>query len=99
MIEYDEKRDFMRMDTNCSMTFNKPGSKKTSTGVCLDLSGAGLKFETDKEVETGKAFEVCITPEKDVTPPLEILIEVIRCEQIEDSKWQIAASIKGIKGT
>lgn len=99
MIEHNEKRDFMRMDTRCSMTFNKPGSKKISTGTCLDLSGAGLKFETDKEIETGRAFEACITPEKEITPPLEVLIEVIRCKKSDDDKWQIAASIKGIKGT
>jgi hypothetical protein len=98
MIEHDEKRDFLRMDTNCSITFNKPGSKNIMTGICLDLSGAGIKFETDQEIETGRAFEVCITPEKDVTPPLEILIEVIRCELESDSKWHVAASIKGIKG-
>lgn len=98
MLEPDEKRDFMRMDAHCRMTFKKPGSEIVSNGTCLNLSGAGLKFETDQKVETGHAYEICIIPEKDVTPPLDALIEVIRCEQTSETKWQVAASIKGIKG-
>lgn len=98
MLEHNEKRDFIRMDTNCKMKFKKPGAGSFSDGTCLDLSGAGIRFESSQEVEVGKALEICITPEREVTPPLEALIEVIRCEPLGETKWEIAASIKGIKG-
>lgn len=98
MLIPDEKRDFMRMSTNCQLIFNEIGSKETFNGTCLDLSGAGISFETARNVEAGQAFEISIIPEKDFTPPLDALIEVIRCKQVSTTTWQVAASIKGIKG-
>ncbi len=97
MLEYDEKRNYARMDTNCKMTYKSPQSQSESDATCINLSGAGLLFSAAEALEPGIALEVCIKPENNVTPPMIAFIEVLRCSQCPSNRYEIAAAIKGIK--
>ena len=35
MLEYDEKRKYMRMDTHCKMTYKFPQAKQSHDATCL----------------------------------------------------------------
>lgn len=99
MLEYDEKRNYIRMDVDCEIKFKLADSDETMIGRCTNLSGAGVSFTTDRPFDPGLAMEVSITPKNNITPPMTAFIEVVRCEKETDGQYQIAASIKSIKGS
>jgi hypothetical protein len=97
MLEYDEKRDFIRMRADCKMTFRLADTDVVYDGTCVNISGSGILFEADVPLEVGKAVEVRISPRNKVTPPLTAYIETLRCTGGETSRYRIAGAIKGIK--
>lgn len=97
MLEYDEKRKYMRMDTHCKMTYKFPQAKQSHDATCLNLSGAGILFRAQESLEPGRALEICLTPETNVTPPMTAYIEIVRSSSCGSDQYEIAASIKGIK--
>lgn len=97
MLEQNgERRQFIRMQTRCKMTYRFPQSTETFEATCQDLSGAGIKFTTCRPIDLGKALEIRIAPANPVTPPLEAFVEVLRVEE-QDGEYEVAAAIKGIK--
>ncbi len=98
MLEYDEKRNYIRMDVDCDISYKLADSGTRKTGRCISLSGAGIAFIADTPIEPGLAMEVCVQPKSAVTPPMTAFIEVVRCNKSEDQQFEIAASIKSIKG-
>jgi hypothetical protein len=97
MLEYDEKRDFMRMQADCKMTFRLADTDSVHDGACVNISGSGILFEADTPVAVGKAVEVCLVPHNKITPPLTAYIETIRCTESKTGRFRIAGAIKGIK--
>lgn len=101
MLEYEEKRDFVRMQTNCRITYKFPGSETVHEGVCLNLSGAGVLFRATERIDNGRALEIKIVADNALTPPLIAYVEVIRSmvSESEEGGFEIAGAIKGIKGS
>ncbi len=97
MLEYDEKRDYIRMDVDCDMTYKLADSDETKTGHCTSLSGAGVSFLAESSYDVGLAMEVNILPKNSVTPPMTAFIEVVRSTAKDDGSFEIAASIKSLK--
>ncbi len=98
MLDYDEKRDFIRMQAECKMSYRLAEEETYAEGSCLNLSGSGILFRGTRELEPGKAAEIHLSPENRITPPLTAYIEVVRCEPDADGRYVIAGAIKGIKG-
>ncbi len=98
MLDYDEKRNYIRMNVDCDITYKLVDSSEEKRGRCTSLSGAGLSFIADSPFEPGLAMDVCIEPKKSLTPPMSALIEVVRCTAKDDDQYEIAAIIKNIKG-
>lgn len=98
MLNHDEKRDYIRMDVDCDITYKLANSSELSTGKCVTLSGAGVSFIADRPFDTGLAMEVSILPKTQITPPMTAFIEVVRSVKQGDGSYEIAASIKSIKG-
>ncbi len=98
MLEYDEKRNYIRMNVDCDIDYKTIDSDQKKSGVCTSLSGAGLSFIADSPYEPGIAMDVCVKPKNSVTPPMSALIEVVRCTEKENQQYEIAAIIKSIKG-
>ena len=98
MLEYDEKREYIRMETHCKMTYKYVDSEQEHEALCLNLSGAGVLFHTSENIEAGKALEIRITPENSITPPMVAFIEVLRATPLgEQNCYEVAATLKGIK--
>jgi hypothetical protein len=98
MLEYDEKRSFIRMEMDCEMTYKLVGSDELYRGRCSSISGAGVSFIADRKFESGKAMEINVIPKNTVTPSMTAFIEVIRSTQQDDGSYDIAGIIKSIKG-
>lgn len=98
MLSHDEKRDYIRMEVDCDITYKLANSDETHSGRCTSLSGAGLSFLAHQAFEAGLAMEVSITPKTAITPPMTAFIEVVRSSKRDDNQFEIAAVIKTIKG-
>ena len=97
MIDYDEKRDYIRMDVDCDMTYKLIDSDVIKTGRCISLSGSGIAFIAETQFELGLALEVNILPMNGVTPTMTAFIEVIRSLPKADKLFETAAKIKSLK--
>lgn len=93
-INYHEKRDFIRMETDHSMHYRVPGSDSLEEGTCINLSATGIQFTTHQPLPAGTELEVNMTPALSVVAPLDAVIEVIRSQALGDSgEYSIAARI------
>lgn len=98
MLEYDEKRNYIRMDIDCDITYRLADSDEVHHGRCSSISGAGVSFIADQPFDAGKAMEINVIPKTTVTPSMIAFIEVIRSTQLDDGNYEVAATIKSIKG-
>jgi hypothetical protein len=98
MIPYEEKRDFIRIKTECRLAYKPVDAATPKSGSCINLSGSGILFTTADPVAPGKAMEVHIRPNYKITPPLTAFVEVVRCDPTDLGQYAIAGAIKGIKG-
>jgi hypothetical protein len=98
MMDYEEKRDFIRMQAECKMTYRLADTRNYHEGTCVNLSGSGILFNGDTSVNAGAAMEVRLEPDNRITPPLIAYIEVTRCMPEGENRFSIAGLIKGIKG-
>lgn len=96
--EYDEKRDFMRIDVNCDIVFKKVDSDEEElTGQVANLSGRGMMFISDVELEKESLLEVNIKPANILTPPLHAIVKVVRMiKQRHADGYEVGAVIKEI---
>lgn len=99
MLTHDEKRDYIRMEVDCDITYKLASSNQTKTGRCTTLSGAGVSFIADQAFAAGLAMEVSIIPKTAITPPMTAFIEVVRSVKHDDDQYEIAAAIKSIKAS
>jgi len=96
--EYDEKRDFIRIDIDCKIEFRKTASTdEVSVGQILNLSGRGMMFVSDVELDKNSTFEINVKPANALTPSLHANVKVVRVvKQRHDSGYEIGAVIKEI---
>jgi hypothetical protein len=78
--DYEEKRDFIRMQLDCPAQCTDLRTQEQFTGRALDLSGRGLCLELDRSLPPGALLEVRIEPAKAVVAPLHVVAEVMRVE-------------------
>ena len=97
MLEYDEKRNYIRMELDCDITYKLEESNEIFQGRCSTLSGAGVSFFAEQFFAPGKAMEINIAPKSPLTPPMTAYIEVVRATKRDDNRYEIAGSIKTIK--
>lgn len=77
-IDYDEKRDFIRMGADHDLEYQLGGSSERKSGVCKNLSATGILFTTDASIPTGTRLTVNISPRYSVVAPFNAEIEVLR---------------------
>lgn len=93
-LDYSEKRNFFRMNVDCDMVYTLSGSNEKVNGTVLNLSGDGVSFIAKEQVDPGTMVSISIAPENTVTPPLDVTVEVLRCEPGNDAdKYEIAGNI------
>ncbi len=97
-IQYDEKRDFIRMSTEHALEFREVGSGETRQGTCHNLSATGILFSCDEYLAEGIQLEVGITPQVSVVSPFSAVVEVIRSRPNgSPGRFSIAGRITAIK--
>ena len=96
MIEYAEKRDFLRMPIDCELSFCETGSSKQYQGNVINLSSKGILFTSNEKFERGTSLEIVLTPSNSITPPMEATVRVSRVVD-NDVLFEIACEIDEIK--
>jgi hypothetical protein len=91
MLDYIEKRDYIRMTVDCAARINLEGIEPLSA-IVKDLSANGVLLWVDTKIPSGSIGTVSILPGKNITPPLSAEIEVIRCEPSEEDPATFAAA-------
>ena len=97
--EYDEKRDFIRIELDCGIVFKNIDSDDSSeqVGKVSNLSGRGLMFISEAEIEKNSMIEINIKPSNILTPPLHANVKVVRVvKQRHADGYEIGAVIKEI---
>lgn len=92
-LDYSEKRNFFRMNISCGMEYSVNGSGVKKSGLMKNLSGDGVLIQIDQEVNPGTEVHLSIKPEKELTPPLDVTIEVLRCDRNDPDHYEIAGNI------
>ncbi|MDH5191479.1 MAG: PilZ domain-containing protein [Gammaproteobacteria bacterium] len=97
MLVHGENRDYIRMTVDCQVSWRKIGTEEVHIGNTKNLSGKGILFLAEQEIPIGTVLEVNVSPENDVTPPLDATVEVVRIEIIEPGKYEIGCLIQELK--
>ena len=97
MIDYAEKRDFLRMPIDCEMTFSKTGSTRQYSGSVINLSSKGILFTSKEKFDEGSVLKITLTPSNSDTLPMEATAVVTRVTSNE-VLYEIACEIKLVKG-
>jgi hypothetical protein len=96
MLDYSEKRDFLRMTMECPARFRVAGADRLEAGVVKDLSGNGISLLTDKPVAADAVIALEVMPGKTITPPLSAFVKVVRCTQTEEGHYSLACAIERV---
>ncbi len=78
MINFDEKRDFIRMAADHPLQFHVIASGEAGRGICINLSATGILFHTDRSIAIGTQLHINITPKYSVVSPFDADVEVLR---------------------
>ena len=97
MIDYAEKRDFLRMPIDCELSFTESGSSKQYPGNVINLSSRGILFTSTEMFAEGSLLDIVLTPSNSLTPPMEATVVVARVSNNE-VLFEIACEIQDIKG-
>lgn len=92
---YNEKRDFIRMRINSPVYISQDGNDYT--GVCKDLSGAGMLIETSHEFTVGANVGIAIPQQSETHLPFNAVAEVSRVEAGPGDNYIVGLSITDIQ--
>ena len=97
MLDYIEKRDYIRMAIDCKARIEFQGIEPLEATI-KDLSATGLLMEVGAPIPSGSIGSVSVIPGKNITPPLHAEIEIVRCLPAKDnpSVYMAACTIKEI---
>ena len=93
-----EKRDNVRIDCDCNISYKLAGSEENRQGRCISIGGAGITFVASEHFDSGKAVVVKFTEKNVSIPDITVFIEVIGVTKLDNNSFRIAAVIKSIKG-
>lgn len=89
--DYSEKRDFIRMQVDTTVTLIHAG--QTFQGVCQDLSSTGMQVLTTAQLSMGDKVRVQIPSEHAELKGLDAETEVVRVGTHEDGRQSLGLSI------
>ncbi len=93
-----EKRDFIRMSVDCSLSYRAVGSADYRMGRCVNLSAKGVLFHAGESIPVGCELHIKVDPEVKISPPLLATAEVVRVEAAEGPDgYRVAARITEVR--
>jgi len=103
---YDEKRDFVRVAVDSTISFGAPDDMddkvaiETLLGqqaVLKNLSGRGLMFIVENEVKKESLIDIKVVPSNDLTKPLHARVKVVRVmKQRHGEGFEVGAVIQSM---
>jgi hypothetical protein len=93
MIEYSEKRDFMRLPIDCLMRFSVVGDESEFKGKVINLSNTGILFTSRHRLEVGNLLTLVLTASQPDTPPMHATVKVTRVIN-NRANYEVAAIIR-----
>jgi len=92
--EFDEKRDSIRVDVDTEVRINIDGQEE-QLGRVKNLSGRGMMFIIETELEKESTAEVYINPEIATTSSLHARVRIVRVvKQRRGTGYEIGAVIQ-----
>ena len=92
--DYDEKRDFIRVEVDTEIKIRVSGLDEEA-GRVKNLSGRGMMFISENELEKESVVEVQISSEDDIAAPLHANVRVVRvAKQRRGNGYEIGAVIQ-----
>ncbi len=80
------------MCIDCTARYRAEGGDNAGTALAKELSGGGLLLRIEHELPPGSRLNVEIRPGTEITPPLYLIAEVVRCNAGND-EFEIACTI------
>lgn len=93
--EYEEKRDFIRMQMNSIAKLSVNGADPIDV-TCQDLSANGISLISHQPVQTGLEVSIKVPSPNAQFQAMTSTGRVIRCDKINDSQYQIGVEITSI---
>jgi hypothetical protein len=99
MQDYNEKRNYPRMDIECPARFRLTDGD-AGGAVVKNLSGGGLLLWIDREISSDEGLHIEIKPANDITPPMVAEVKVLRCTPVDggEGSYAIACQISRVLG-
>ena len=93
IVGKSDQRGFLRMGIESELTFQISGNNETYSGKTKDLSATGICFNTEQAVTEGDMLQISVKPGTDITPPLDVMITVIRVTAGQNGGYDVAGEI------
>ncbi|MDH5180751.1 MAG: PilZ domain-containing protein [Gammaproteobacteria bacterium] len=95
--DYDEKRDFIRVEVDCEIHYREVDSNENYVGRVKNLSGRGMMFISEFGIPPETVLEVKVAPQNDLTQPLHAEVRVVRmAKQRHATGYEIGAVIQQV---
>lgn len=91
---YEEKRDFMRMDINSEAVLRIHGESYPAT--CIDLSSTGVRLQVSSPAAVGDEVEVEIISSHSSLSSFRASATVVRCEAASADAQVLGLQVKQI---
>ena len=96
MINYAEKRDFLRMPIDCELQFGRAGENSRLQGNVINLSSKGILFTSQERFSEGTALDIVLTSSNSETPPMHARVVVSRVTD-NNALYEIACEIQNTR--
>ncbi len=93
MIDYAEKRDFLRMPIDCELHFGRAGEEPVFQGNVINLSSKGILFTSPQRFSEGSSLDLVLTPSNSEEKPMHARAVVSRITD-NNALFEIACEIK-----
>lgn len=90
--DYEEKRDFHRMQIDCTVQLKHLATGEVLSAEGRDLSAQGFSFHAGRSFGSGALLEATVSPENTLVRPLRAEVEVVR-EEPEGQGFLVGARI------
>lgn len=95
MLNYAEKRDFLRMPIDCDFSFKTVDNNRQFQGSVINLSKRGILFTSRENFEAGTLLKIMLTPSHTETVPIHATVMVARVNG-GDTLFEVACKIRTI---
>ena len=96
MVNYAEKRDFLRMPIDCNFSFMTIDNSREFQGNVINLSKRGILFTSRENFESGTLLKIMLTPSHTETTPIHATVMVAHVSNRFDALFEVGCKIRSI---